>query len=192
MLHNIFSEKKMMKYNLIQDFTKNIASITNNSNNKPKLVYVHNHGLQLDMLGIGFKKLTNIVNNDLLSAIDIITKKDKDAIIIIQSDHGSRENWTNKTKQKTQSAQQVFGILSVIKWPSYCKRFNDVTILSQVNLFRYVFACASNKKPFELEADDSYQKGLKLKELWSNEIKKKVYKRIENGKILQQPIEISQ
>ncbi len=189
-LYNVTRQKNtlpLVSYDGVDDFSRVIPLTLKKTS--PKFVYIHGSGL---MGTKPLKESAALVNNDLLSAVKLIQKEDSNAIIIIQSDHGSRQSWTYRSKQSNQTAQQVFGILFAVKWPKECQRFNQVKALSPVNLFQYVFACTMDiDRPRHLEANDSYQYGLQLRHLWNSEIDKQTWKRIENGMILEQPIKMS-
>ena len=79
----------------------------------------------------------------MLEAVDKIIDKDKDAIIIIQSDHGWKTQNQDQIDISSWSKSQYlesYSILNVLKIPSHC---NDVLYpsISPVNTFRVVFSC---------------------------------------------------
>ena len=78
-------------------------------------------------------------------------KKDKDALIIIQSDHGFGQTFNIRDRSKPinlsdEEIEKVIGIFSSFKIPNSCKKFlNDN--FSAVNTFRIIFACLDKKEP---------------------------------------------
>ncbi len=89
--------------------------------------------------------------------LDTILEKDKDALIVIQSDHGVSfpgQHLKQVEELQFDEIQEVLSIYSAFKLPDNCSRYlhDDLT---PVNTFRIVFACLDNKEP-ELLDDKSY------------------------------------
>ena len=93
-------------------------------------------------------------NKQMLEAVDKIIDNDKDAIIIIQSDHGWQTQNQDQIDFSSWSKSQYlesYAILNVLKIPSHC---NDVLYpsISPVNTFRVVFSCIGFRR-FDLLPD---------------------------------------
>jgi hypothetical protein len=96
-------------------------------------------------------------NKQMLEAIDKIIDKDKDAIIIIQSDHGwhtQNQSENDPSRWSKSHFLESFSILNVLRLPSHC---NDVLYpsISPVNTFRVVFSCIGFRR-FDLLPDRSF------------------------------------
>ena len=93
-------------------------------------------------------------NKQMLEAVDKIIDKDKDAIIIIQSDHGWHTQNQYHTDISSWSKSQYlewYSVLNALRIPSHC---NDVLYpsISPVNTFRVVFSCIGFRR-FDLLPD---------------------------------------
>jgi hypothetical protein len=115
-----------------------------------------------------------IVNKKLLDVVHYIKSHDRDAIIIIQSDHGPTFTgnqipqdpafWLAHPEKfrlrKSEDFRYTFGILSAIYVPRQLKNYEQMrnywyNKLSLVNTFRLVFALLSEQTP-TLLADESH------------------------------------
>lgn len=107
---------------------------------------------------ITYREQLSCMLSQLKFAIDEIIKRDPEAIIVVQGDHGSSinndfrkrppEQWTEK------DVHEVFSILNIIRCPKDCQAmlYNDIT---SVNTFRVIFSYLDDKK-YELLPDVSY------------------------------------
>lgn len=90
--------------------------------------------------------------------VDKILENDPDAIIIVQSDHGSLTlNQVNKLVAHYEDFDYIdsFNILSAYKVPSSCEQYlNDN--FTAVNTFRFIFSCLDGKEPQLLKDNHSY------------------------------------
>lgn len=89
------------------------------------------------------------VDHEAVRAVDRILSSDPDAVIIVQSDHGSRLtfNWDQPYDQWTAAMlTERFAALNAIRLPPSCR---DQAIEGEplVNTFRIVFACLSGTEP---------------------------------------------
>jgi hypothetical protein len=89
------------------------------------------------------------LNDALTASIDRILERDPDAIVLVQSDHGSEfltnwflalEDWSNE------ALVERFGVQNALRLPERCQ--DDVTPETPlVNTFRIVFACLEGREP---------------------------------------------
>lgn len=159
-----FMPKKASSY-ITDLFTKTVVL----NSKKPIYQYIHGNLLisqqfQGDDYGMvaGYKKALHYTNKDIKGVVDKILSKDPNAIIILQSDHGSvaRYEWGDGSTEydmKGNFTQKYFGIFFAVKWPSECAYLGQETY-TPVNLFPRVFACLSGEKPNydTMAADDGY------------------------------------
>ncbi len=107
---------------------------------------------------VAYKRQLPCILSQLKFAIDEIIKKDPQAIIIIQGDHGSsvvnnfKERPTEKWTEK--DIHEVFSILNIIRCPEDCQKllYDNIT---PVNTFRVIFSYIDGKK-YPLLPDISY------------------------------------
>ena len=93
-------------------------------------------------------------NKQMLEAVDKIIHKDRDAIIIIQSDHGwhtQNQKYIDISSWTKNQFLEYYGILNVLKLPESCKDILYPSI-SPVNTFRVEFSCIGFRK-YELLPD---------------------------------------
>ena len=96
------------------------------------------------------------LENQLLPILAFIEKKDPDAIIIVQGDHGSEfiyaaENaWNGNHQASKMALKERFSAFNAIKMPSSCL-VNLPKSLGNVNTIRLALACAAGIKPKLLE-----------------------------------------
>lgn len=111
--------------------------------------------LRATMEGAGpddYRDAVECVNQRLLEAVDAIIRADPDAVVLVQSDHGSEltfDIWSAPSYP-----DERFGVLSALRIPG-C----DVDVpddLSPVNVFRVVFGCLSDRE-LPLAPDRSLQ-----------------------------------
>jgi len=93
------------------------------------------------------------LDHEVVGAVDRVLAEDPDAVIIIQSDHGSRLsfNWDQPYEDWTPAMlRERFGSLDAIKLPEWCA---DRSIEGEplVNTFRIVLACLGHQEPDLLE-----------------------------------------
>ncbi len=130
------------------------------------------------------KKLSKI-NKQLILLIDLIGSRDKNAIIILSSDHGSRGKWAGF--KNSSNAHTKFSILQAVKFPPACKRFNNIPILTSVNYYKYVFACLNGKnQPKNLQPNESIKRDLDIDKIWHTD-SKDYYIFIRDNKIITPP-----
>ena len=102
-------------------------------------------------------------NEFLKSIVTFITDKDKEALIIIASDHGGYVgfNYTMESRKKVLDSDLVRSIFSSnlsIKWPNAPDDHFKESLNSNVNLFRVLFSYLSENNTYlnQLEDDKSY------------------------------------
>ncbi len=96
---------------------------------------------------------TRCLDREFVAVVDRIVAEDPDAVIIIQSDHGSSLtfNWQTPFEDWTGvNFAERFGVLNAIRLPEACR---DRSIEGEplVNTFRIVLACLSGTEPDLLE-----------------------------------------
>lgn len=89
------------------------------------------------------------LDHETVGAVDRIMSGDPDAVVIVQSDHGSRLsfNWDQPYAEWTPAMlTERFGALDAIRLPERCR---ETSIEGQplVNTFRIVLACLSDQNP---------------------------------------------
>jgi len=127
---------------------------------------VNAENFDLKMAGHDFKERTIIalqcLHPQVVSLLDTIIDKHPDAIIVLQSDHGTPflTDWEAAAWQRDEFDER-FGILSAILLPPFCRHMlkHDLT---SVNTFRIVFACLSGTEP-EVLPDRFFDIGYKSK-----------------------------
>ena len=148
---------------------------------KPALLYIH-YNSPIARYPHRLEKL----NQTLLTTIRYINKNDPDAIIVLSSDHGNRQDWIEVPF--TDTPLDNFGILLSVKFPKECSQLQGVKRLTPVNIYRYVFACLENQPvPENLEPDHSYMWGKTWAYAWDSSKDRTIYQYLENGKILDTP-----
>jgi hypothetical protein len=99
------------------------------------------------------------LSGDLVTAVDRIRSTDPEAIILLQSDHGSKlsVDWSRPFDQwSDDSLRERFAVLDARRLPSGCDAGSDEAAL--VNTFRVVLACIEGHPP-ELVAPKSFWTG---------------------------------
>jgi hypothetical protein len=89
------------------------------------------------------------LDHEFVDAVDTILAKDPDAVIIMQSDHGSRFSFDwDMTYDQWQPAnfRERFGAVNAIRLPAGC-RGDDIDGQPLVNTYRLVFACLAGTTP---------------------------------------------
>ena len=85
--------------------------------------------------------------------IDEIENNDKNAIIVIHSDHGvsfSKQHLKQVDELSAEEIEENLSIFSAFKLPQHCEKHLYDSI-SPVNTFRLIFACLDNRTPDLLE-----------------------------------------
>jgi hypothetical protein len=98
------------------------------------------------------------LDHDMVDLVDHILANDPDAVIIIQSDHGSALEFSSSVpigEQTPELLHERFGVLDAIRLPEPC-RGDDIEGQPLVNTFRLVFACLEGTDPELLEARHFY------------------------------------
>ena len=140
--------------------------------------YEHKYKQKLSAFRKAFPAKIERVNQILIDEVKLILDKDKSAIIIIVGDHGT---WAGSDRSESGLMEsETFDKLSVflaIRWGDKYNGEYDSQIKSSVNLFRYIFAYLSQNDEVlgTKEKDDGYVKY------------GKVWKVLENGKVLSEP-----
>lgn len=102
------------------------------------------------------------VNSWLANAVNYISEKDPNAIVIILADHGGwvglesyPEMFSTKNPQQIHS---IYSALAAIKWNGQLKEGMDSELKSNVNIFRVLFSILSENPEYlkYLEDDSSY------------------------------------
>jgi len=97
-----------------------------------------------------YRTQVRCVAADTQEAVTRILEVDPSAIIIIQSDHGSRFHWpTPRSEWTTLQAQERFAAFNAMRLPQPCR--DGVEGAPLVNTFRIVFACIEGRSPDLLE-----------------------------------------
>lgn len=86
------------------------------------------------------------LNRQLLSAVDLIQSRDKDAVIILQGDHGPIRNLSvHDADLDTWTRDDIwirFGVLGAMRLPEGCHAPGETSL---VNTFRIVFGCLAGE-----------------------------------------------
>lgn len=169
-VHNIFKifnieieEKIIFKSNnAIGNFNNYL--IKNNKASRPKFVFIHHlisHWPYLVDEKCNYKKhpgKTNLLgiqnafecNKKLIEKVtDNIIKLDKEAIIIMQSDHSWELSYEDP--QRYGDRKRIFNL---IKMNKFCEKYNSPNINS-VNAIRLALYCATNTKPILINFDEN-------------------------------------
>ena len=162
MYENYFYKKKAQ----IEHFYSRVSK--NKLWDMPKFTYLHSNQAHSHSFGcitnsdnfynsIGFKQQLDCVDVDIKKVVTYIEEKDPNAIIILQSDHGSRASYRFSNENYNDRITKMFGILFAVKWPKECSYLGD-EVYSPVNLFPRVFSCLSGEKPNYggMDPDDSF------------------------------------
>jgi len=137
---------------------------------RPKFVFVEKvlpHHIHFDGTGIEaerkeYLEKTQEANNWLKKAIALIESKDKNAVIIILSDHGGWVGTKDITEFHTTDRQELirsaFGNMAAIRWNGVTHDVYDLRLRSSVNVFRVLFSALSENTSYleHLEKDESY------------------------------------
>ena len=135
--------------------------------------------------GFFTENITAKKNKATIELIDLIIAKDKNAIIIFGSDHGSRNEWSHFKNAGT--AEALFSIVQAVKFPPACDRFNNIDILTPVNYYKYIFACLRGEKTVsDLQPNESYKQGA-VDDFWNEQGDEKTYIYIRDNQILNTP-----
>jgi hypothetical protein len=89
------------------------------------------------------------LDREVVAAVDRIVAADPDAVVIVQSDHGSRLSFNFSTtfeEMSPASLAEGFGALNAIRLPEPC-RGDPIEGQPLVNTFRLVFACLAGAEP---------------------------------------------
>ena len=113
------------------------------------------HEKDYEQWSINFVEQIKCTEKRMVSFAQKIIKHDKDAIIIIHSDHGMDHvmNSIHTLKYKDLpdlSFENLLGIFAAFRMPERCYEFNSDNY-SPVNTFRIIFACLDNVEPTLLE-----------------------------------------
>jgi phosphoglycerol transferase MdoB-like AlkP superfamily enzyme len=98
------------------------------------------------------------LNKKIKKLVKFIDEKDKDAIVVVQGDHGSRfkENNTNKFADiSNEYFVERFSNFSAFRLPEYCNQYLYDSI-GTVNSVRLVVACASGVAPKLIDDKNFY------------------------------------
>jgi hypothetical protein len=88
-------------------------------------------------------------NRYLLKLIDFLDANDPNALVVIQSDHGSK--FSVEFTWKTQAEyEQRYGILMAVRAPERCRQWLYPG-LSPVNIMRFALGCATGREPSYLK-----------------------------------------
>lgn len=102
------------------------------------------------------------VNGWLQTAINYISEKDPEAIIIVLADHGG---WVGLgsypemfSTNDPQQIQSIYSTLAAVKWNGHLREGMDDELTSNVNIFRVLFSVLSENPEYlkYLEDDSSY------------------------------------
>jgi hypothetical protein len=113
--------------------------------------------IEFDLAGEDYSRQRDSYVNDLrclnpliVSAVDAILERDPgDPIIILQSDHGIRGDWSRSVEGKTPRTPPslaAYANLHAMRTPQGCDS-NYGEVFSPVNTFRIVFGCIQQEKP---------------------------------------------
>jgi hypothetical protein len=78
--------------------------------------------------------------------VKFVVSQDPTAIVIVQSDHGTKFTFELDDNWNDYMFDERYGILLAIRSPERCRKFMDSN-MTPVNVLRYAFACVSNQKP---------------------------------------------
>ena len=95
---------------------------------------------------------TECVDREVIAAVDRILTADPDAVIIVQSDHGSRLTFNFSTTYEEMTPRALtegFAVLNAIRLPEACRE-ESIEGEPLVNTFRIVLACLSGTEPDRL------------------------------------------
>lgn len=91
-----------------------------------------------------YKEQLTCVNTRMAAALEEILKKDPDAIIVVQGDHGLGK--LAEDQPHADKLRSRYGILNAFRIPQSCGRYLYDSI-SSVNTFRLIFSCLSGAEP---------------------------------------------
>ena len=114
---------------------------------------------------------TKCAEKELVKYAKKIIEHDKNAIILIHSDHGIdhlsiKHDHPQKKDLPDMSFENLLGVFAAFRMPERCNKFLD-SENSAVNAFRIIFACLDNKQPvllphkiFVIDDDHTYVEGI--------------------------------
>jgi len=157
-----------IKKNVDSDLNEAIATKTDN----PKFIFIEKLLPHHVHFGEGRGHIEN-ERHDYLNQIELanvwlkktikkIKIHDKNALIIVISDHGGWVGMSGAeefyTTQKPELIRSTFGNFAAIYWNGINHEGYDVKLYSNVNVFRVLFSCLSENKSYldHLEEDASY------------------------------------
>lgn len=112
--------------------------------------WVEGHQLTGDERAAAYANDVACLDRSFVEATDRILAEDPDAVIIVQSDHGSRLSfdWLSTTFENSSPStfDERFSSLDAMRLPGDC-RGRSIEGESIVNTFRIVFACLSGTEP---------------------------------------------
>lgn len=137
---------------------------------KPKFIFIEKvlpHHIHFDGTGVEaerkeYLEKTGEANAWLKKAIAFIESKDKNALIIILSDHGGWVGMNSLDEFYTTANESyirsTFGNMAAIRWNGVINDPYDANLHSSVNMFRVLFAALSENTSYleHLEKDESY------------------------------------
>ena len=143
-----------------------------------KLVYrLHGPGsrdayeLNYEIWSDSYYGQTKCAEKELVKYAKKIIEHDKNAIILIHSDHGIdhlsiKHDHPEKKDLPDMSFENLLGVFAAFRMPERCNKFLDAEN-SPVNAFRIIFACLDNKQPvllphktFVIDNDNTYVEGI--------------------------------
>ena len=100
--------------------------------------------------GEEYARAVECVNREIIAAVDAILAADRDAIIIVQGDHGPKFDGMNFHRPLSdwtpEELQQRFPVLNAQRLPPGCRPSGPGAGFA-ANTFRYVFACITGDEP---------------------------------------------
>jgi hypothetical protein len=88
------------------------------------------------------------LNDDILAAVDLVVENDPGAIVVLQSDTGSKilGDWDDPLDRWTEEAlEERFAVFEATRMPAGCAAPSGP--LTTINTFRIVFACLEGSEP---------------------------------------------
>ena len=105
--------------------------------------------LTRDELAATYANEVQCLDREVVATVDHILERDPDAVIVLQSDHGSQIDFTfGRSVEDTtdEMLQERFGALNAIRLPAAC-RGDSIEGEPLVNTFRLVLACLGDVPP---------------------------------------------
>jgi hypothetical protein len=116
--------------------------------------WIEGYHLSGDERAAAYANDVRCIDEAFVDATDRIVASDPDAVIIVQSDHGSRLSfdWLSTTFESStpSSLNERFSVVNAIRLPAAC-RGDSIEGEALVNTFRVVFACLAGTEPELLE-----------------------------------------